>query len=255
MNHFLILVAIVIWLPLPLLYAEQAAEKLKEDLPSKLNGLTAPELKERVKARESLAKWAENHPEKAKELFLHHLRHSEDPEIRENCLVLLKQIATIDYGSFGEGYMGISMGNETMVQLPNSEEPLYGLSINSVTKGAPAEKAGLKPGDIIIAVNGHEWQKTQAILDSRNGIQAKIRAVGAGKVAQMSIWRQKQLLQIPVKLTRRPSNLDQVPTRFLPNGGLRIDEDDLARLVEEDKKSNAFFTEWLQLHLPEPDTK
>jgi membrane-associated protease RseP (regulator of RpoE activity) len=249
------LIAIAVLSLVPCAHPEQAQGKNREDVALLMEGLAAPELRDRVKAREALTKWAEKHPEQAKKLLLRNFLHSDEPEIRENCLLLLKPIAARDFGNFGEGYMGISMGNETMLQLPDGNEPCHGLIINTVTNGAPAEKAGLRAGDIIVSINDVTWKNPQTILDLRHGIQAKIRAVGAGKVAQIGIMRKKELLQIPVTLSRRPANLDQMPTRFLPNGGFRIDEEELARIVEEDKNSNAFFTEWLQFQLPEASAK
>lgn len=221
------------------------AEKLEDSI----RRLVLPDRTARLEACKYLTAWAEQEPDAAKARFIGLMRQSTEPEIRERCLQFLKPIAAREFGSFGEGYMGISMGNETTIQVPGEAQASYGLVINAISKGAPAEKAQLKQGDVIVSLNEHQWNIPETIMDLQQGLSAKIRAVGAGKKANLGIWRDNKLLKIEVLLTRRPSNIDQMQMQLMPNGGVRINDDELNRAVEEEKNSNVYFSEWLAKQL------
>lgn len=220
-----------------------------EEAPRRLEQLLSPQGEQRKKAREELAAWAEKDPEQAKALFLKCLQDSKEPEIRERCLQFLKPIAAHEYGLFGEGYMGISMGAAVMVKLPDDEKPCYGMSVSVVSKGSPAEKAEIQAEDVIVSVNDFKWRESEVILDVNQGLSAKIRAVGAGRKANFGVWRNGKFLTIEVLLTRRPSNIEQMPMQLLPNGGIKVDENELQKMVDEEKRSGAYFSEWLERQL------
>jgi putative serine protease PepD len=64
---------------------------------------------------------------------------------------LVKDIATqiIRFGhvvNSHRAYLGVQIGDTNGA----------GVLVNSVTKGGPAAKAGLKPGDVIVKLNGHQ---------------------------------------------------------------------------------------------------
>lgn len=220
-----------------------------EQIDAHIHRLLEPDRAARLKACEFLATWVEQQPEHAKARFLDLIRKSEEPEIRERCLQLLKPVAAREFGHFGEGYMGISMGDALMIQVPGEAQARCGLVINSTSKDSPAEKAGLQQGDVIVFLNKHFWRDGSTIVDLQQGLSAKIRATGAGKVANLGIWRKNELLQVDVLLTRRPGNIDQMEMQLMPNGGIRINEEELKRAVELEKNSNAYFAEWLEKQL------
>jgi PDZ domain len=209
--------------------------------------LNATDHAERVKAGKFLSTWSEKEPELAKKMFLSLWRESQEPEIRERSLQLLKPIAAREFGNFGEGFLGITMGVEILVKLPNNEKPCYGLQVSAVTKDSPAEKANIQPGDVIVRLNDHTWPETGQIIHETMGLSAKIRSISAGSTAKFGIWRSnKELLNIEAKLTRRPGNLENIPMQFMPNGGFKVDELELQKLAEEEKNSSAYFKEWLE---------
>jgi len=219
------------------------------DAQQRLEQLLSPQKELRKKACEELSAWAEKEPDQAKALFLQWMQESKEPEIRERCLQLLKPIAALEYGLFGEGYMGISMGSALMVQLPGDDKPCYGMSINSVSKGSPAEKFAIQPEDVIVSVNDFKWRDSESILDLNQGLSAKIRAIGAGRKANFGIWRKGKFSTIEVLLTRRPSNIEQMPMQILPNGGIKVDDKELQKMVDVEKNSGAYFAEWLERQL------
>lgn len=213
---------------------------------AKTQQLQAAERAQRLEAVEFLTAWAEKDPDQAKKLFIGLLRDSKEPELRERSLQLLKSIAAREFGNFGEGYLGITMGVEVLVKIPDEEKPCFGLPITAVTGGSPAEKAALQVGDVIVAVGKTRWHQPQTLTDEKIGLSAIIRATGAGKTERFGIWRNNALVWVEVTLTRRPNNLELMQLQFAPNGGFKIDEAELKRMVEEEKNSDAYFEEWLQ---------
>ncbi len=63
-----------------------------------------------------------------------------------------------------KAYLGI-IGKEITAEIGNNYEIPEGVYINNVTKGSPAEKAGLKSGDVIIAIDDTKIHNTQQLQD------------------------------------------------------------------------------------------
>lgn len=236
--------------------AAQQTDFTPEIIQQHVKELQSADRAQRLAAVAALEAWAKTAPDEAKKRFLDLLQNSSEPELRERSLQLLKPIASSEFGNFGEGYLGITMGMETLVKLPNEEKPCYGLPVTGVTNGSPAEKAGIRNGDIIIGIEKTRWPEPQTILAEPNGLSASIRRIGAGKLARFLIWRDQTLHEIDATLTRRPGNLELMQLQFQPNGGFKVDEAEIQRLIEEEKSSDAYFQEWLQRALePAPEKK
>lgn len=87
------------------------------------------------------------------------------------------------------GYLG------HLVIDPAAEGP--GCKVDVVGRGTPAHKAGLKPGDLIRAVDGQEvtgWTTLRKVLDRKD----------PGQVVHLKVLRDGAELQLPVTLARRP---------------------------------------------------
>ncbi len=72
-----------------------------------------------------------------------------------------------------------------------------GTLIAGVLRGGPADRAGVKPGDILLAV------ENQSVTDSSTMLNL-IAALEPGKAAKLKILRNRQELQIEVNVGRRP---------------------------------------------------
>ena len=71
-----------------------------------------------------------------------------------------------------------------------------GVLISMVNDGEPAQKAGIKAGDVIINFNGKKV----------NNVKALQRMVAEGAVAssaKVEVWRNKKLIKLNVKLADR----------------------------------------------------
>ena len=71
-----------------------------------------------------------------------------------------------------------------------------GVIISDVKKGSPAEKAGLKVGDIILEINGEKILNEETII-------AIINDARAGDVLDLKVYRDKQTFQAKLTLEKR----------------------------------------------------
>ncbi len=79
-------------------------------------------------------------------------------------------------------------------QLPNVE----GIIVSDVARNSPAEKAGLKVGDIVLEVNG---EKVNSELD----FAAVVAEARVGDVLNLKVYREKKIMNLQLKLERRPT--------------------------------------------------
>jgi serine protease DegQ len=72
-----------------------------------------------------------------------------------------------------------------------------GTIIAGVLKGGPADKAGVRPGDILIAVNGKPISDTTEMLNS-------IAQLTPGKPAKLTVLRKRQETNLEITVGKRP---------------------------------------------------
>jgi serine protease DegQ len=72
-----------------------------------------------------------------------------------------------------------------------------GTIINGVLNGGPADKAGVKPGDVLVAIDDKKIVDPQSVLASVTGI-------APGSAAKMKLKRKGQDLELTVTVGRRP---------------------------------------------------
>jgi len=107
----------------------------------------------------------------------------------------------IKTGKVTRGYLGVQIrglddGLAKQFKVPDTA----GALAEDVTAGGPAEKAGIKTGDVIRKLNG------QTIQDA-NQLTAEVTNLNPGSVATLDIMRDGQPLTIKVTLGERPSDL------------------------------------------------
>ena len=253
---------LAIWLLHPLSAQAPTVDFSDATIAEHVQKLSAADVGDRKSAMAFMETWVASEPDKARQKFLSLLRDANEPEVRERCLKLLKRIAIREYGKFGEGYVGITMGLEEQINLPGEDKPCFGIPVSWVTKDSPAEKGGIQPGDIIVSLDDIRWRQPMEIGDLGKGLSAKIRAKGAGNKAVFGIWKNEKLTSLEIELSRRPANLENTALmRLIPNGGIingggfQVDPAELAKLVEEDKSSDKYFAEWLERQFPKEEVK
>ena len=107
---------------------------------------------------------------------------------------MVKFVATslIKNGKVVRGYLGVRISN-----IDASKAKLYGIDhgvlVNQVEPNTAASKAGLKPGDIIVAVDGEEVKNAGELRD-------KIAFKGAGSKVTLKVYRNGQYLTLTATL-------------------------------------------------------
>lgn len=104
----------------------------------------------------------------------------------------------IKNGSVTRGWIGVEMQEITpelaeSFKLPNTQ----GALIAGVMRGAPADRAGIKPGDVLLDIAGKPVKDAQAML-------GMVATLEPGKVARLKLRRAGQDITVDVTIGKRP---------------------------------------------------
>ena len=133
----------------------------------------------------------------------------------------------IQKGSVSRGYMGVTIQpvTEELAQSFGLKHT-KGALVNDIIKGGPADKAGIRQGDVITALNGTE-------VKDPSHLQRLVAEAGIGKSARITVFRDGK----PVELNLTLASADTAPKQQQrqPGGGRQQGgEADLLGLVVED---------------------
>ncbi len=113
----------------------------------------------------------------------------------------------IKSGSVTRGWVGIEVQDMTPELAESfSLEKAEGALIAGVLKGGPADAGGVRPGDILLAVNGSKVSDSASLLNL-------IAALKPGDVTKLTVARKQQSLELKIQVGRRPlqRSLETVP--------------------------------------------
>jgi Do/DeqQ family serine protease len=109
---------------------------------------------------------------------------------------VLEQI--IKNGAVTRGWMGVELAPLTPALAESFKlASLEGAIIKGVLTGGPADRAGVKPGDVLVSIDGRAIADPQGVLNAITGI-------APGNAAQLKIKRKGQDLELAVTVGRRP---------------------------------------------------
>ncbi|MFL5288163.1 MAG: trypsin-like peptidase domain-containing protein [Rhodopila sp.] len=91
------------------------------------------------------------------------------------------------HGSIDRGWLGVSVDDRD-----------EGVTIANLDRNGPAGRAGIRPGDVVIAVNGEH-------IDTSRGLIRTIAGVPPGNNVRVTVRRQGREIEIPVNVGRRPT--------------------------------------------------
>jgi S1-C subfamily serine protease len=105
----------------------------------------------------------------------------------------------LEHGSVKRGWLGVSIQALTpnLARQFGLGEESHGVLVSEVLEGTPAEKAGLRSGDVVLALDGEEMRSPAEL---RNEIAAR----GAGKRVQLAVQRDGARQSFAVKLGLLP---------------------------------------------------
>ena len=106
-------------------------------------------------------------------------------------------------GSIERGYLGVEIRSLTpdFTEALGLPEGTQGAYVNSITPGGPAEQGGVRPGDIVVELNG-EAVRNNTELTRRVG-QAQ-----PGDVLRLTVLREGRRSQLSVRSGTRPSTAE-----------------------------------------------
>ena len=106
----------------------------------------------------------------------------------------------IKYGETKRGWLGVRIQQVTkeIAEVQQLEEP-KGALIAGVSEGSPAEKAGIKPGDVILEFDGKK-------IKTMRNLPKIVANTEVGKRVDVKIWRNKKLISKKLVLGRLESS-------------------------------------------------
>lgn len=112
----------------------------------------------------------------------------------------------VAHGEVHRGWLGVGIDpvTEEVAKRVNAQEG-EGVIINSIFEGDPADRAGLKIGDIILKIGGSH-------IDSPSKMIRVIGAITPGQTINLDILRDGKPRMVPVKLESRKRNTSQLTT-------------------------------------------
>ena len=97
-------------------------------------------------------------------------------------------------GRIERGWLGVSVQD-----VPGDRRGMAGVSIANIDRTGPAARAGLRPGDIVVALNGDKVETSQGLIRA-------VAATSPGNAVKLTVRRGAQSLEVPVTVGRRPTD-------------------------------------------------
>jgi serine protease Do len=107
----------------------------------------------------------------------------------------------IKSGKVSRGYMGVSLQNITQdLATSLGLKEAKGALVGDVTPGAPGEKAGLKSGDVVTAINGKK-------VDGSDDLTMNVISHMPGETVTLDVVRDGKPMTVQVTLAQRPGGV------------------------------------------------
>jgi serine protease DegQ len=115
---------------------------------------------------------------------------------------LAKQVmeSILTNGSVTRGWIGVEPQNlsKELAESLGLPQNTVGVLLSGVLEGGPAAKGGIKPGDVLVAVNGKTTKDVRQLLN-------QIAQIGPGSEATLKILRKDKELELNVQTGKRPT--------------------------------------------------
>ncbi|MCS7253463.1 MAG: Do family serine endopeptidase [Armatimonadota bacterium] len=108
----------------------------------------------------------------------------------------------IEKGKVVRGWLGVLIKDvDAEMARQKGLEKVYGAVVEEVTPNSPAEKAGLKPGDIIIEYDGTPVRDV-------SHLQQMVGRTPIDKVATLKVWRDGKAVELRAQIAERPERVE-----------------------------------------------
>ncbi len=103
-----------------------------------------------------------------------------------------------EHGTVARGYIGVGLRNVTpTLRRALRLEPEEGALVEDVTPDTPAERAGLRPYDVVVGADGQS-------VHSDEDLTRHVSSRQPGTLTSLEVWRDGELKRVFVKLRDRP---------------------------------------------------
>ena len=204
------------------------------ELPKKeLADLGSQEFRVRESAELELLAWGRQQPEPAMNELLRQSRIADDPEVRERCLRVLRDLVNDEYlREGGEGYLGISMSRlDEFKNIAGDPQPRNVVRVLLVAPDSAAQLAGLQLNDLIAGLDDLTWHEGAAAAS----LEKRIRSLKPNSTVTLKVVRDDKLIDLKAVLGRRPASANNLLFND-PN----FNPESLERAEKE-----AYFRRWL----------
>ena len=105
----------------------------------------------------------------------------------------------IQDGKITRGWIGVEPQNlsKELSESLGLPKNTAGVLLSGVLEGGPAAKGGIKPGDVLVAVNGNSTKDVRQLLN-------QIAQISPGNEATLKILRKDKELELKVQAGKRP---------------------------------------------------
>ena len=109
-----------------------------------------------------------------------------------------------EHGKVSRGWLGVQIQEVTPAIAKNLGLPTqHGALVADVTKGGPAEKAGIQQGDVIESFGGQEITKLRDLTRA-------VAETPVGKTAAVKVWRKGRETALEPLIAEQPANMELV---------------------------------------------
>ena len=140
------------------LLAEPKAEYI-ELPPGLVEKLSSDDFEMREKAYAGLNKWAEQNETASPELLYQAWKGNDDPEAQTRCYSLMREMLLQRKFGKGKGFLGIQMRGVILPAKPGGLAGLQAVRVEDIVDDTPAQKVGLRMGDLIVRVDELDLQR------------------------------------------------------------------------------------------------
>jgi len=162
----------------------------------------------------------QSHAELEKKALACYQDDDEDPEKRARSLKLLEAVAKAKHFEEKDGFIGIQIGAGGMM---HENKFLRTVRVGTVMEDMQGAEAGLEQGDQIMEIDGKPFETAEVTGEFMKRIGNSV----PGQKIQLKIYRSGKTVDIPVKLMKRPDNVQK-------------------GLYDAEKDFSGFFKTWMQ---------
>lgn len=127
--------------------------------PALVEQLSSDDFEVREKAYAGLHKWSKENIKASPELLYKAWKGNDDPEAQSRCYNLMRTMVTQRKFGKGKGFLGIQMKGVFLPAMPGKPAGLQAVRVENILDDTPAQKVGLRMGDLIVRVDELDLQQ------------------------------------------------------------------------------------------------